>query len=290
MRKTVLCCSMVALCLTLFNVMAVAQDDSMHGPPKVLQIVREQVKPGKGDAHIASESAWSRALKAAKYDHPMLAMTSATGSTEAWFLNGYESFAALEKNSQKWDNDPAVRRVVEIYDPKEAEFVSNDTILTARYVPEASYHANVNIGEYRYFAVAIARFRLGADAVAFYKALNDAREKAGEDTHMAVYAVTSGAPFGTYISFTPMKSVADWDTPPSPALQAAEKETGWIDMIPKDVAGGEFRLFAFSAGMSIPSKEMIAAAPDFWSPKPMMAKKAKPAGEVMPAAKKEMKK
>jgi hypothetical protein len=41
--------------------------------------------------------------------------------------------------------------------------------------------------------------------------------------------------------------------------------------------------------MSNPTKEMVAANPSFWKPKPVMAKKAEPTGEVKEAAKKDTK-
>jgi len=45
MRKSILCICVVALCLTAV-VPAIAQDNTM-GPPKVLNIIREEVKTGK---------------------------------------------------------------------------------------------------------------------------------------------------------------------------------------------------------------------------------------------------
>ena len=292
MRKLVLWFCMIVFCLTLFNVVAIAQDDTMQGPPKVLMLIREQVKPGRAAAHTMNEAAWTAGVKQAHYDTAALGMNSVTGESESWFLIGYPSFEAMEKDGEKMDKDATIRHVNETYGPKEADLISDSRTMTLRYRPEMSYQPNVNVGEYKYFSVAIVRFRLGEDVGAFFKALDGAREKANVDTHSAVYSVTSGAPSGTYITFTPMKSMAKMDEPPNEALAAAQKEMGWSDMVSKAIMNVEFRLFAFSPRMSIPSKEMIAADPGYWNPKPMMAKKAAPAeGEKpVPAAKKEMKK
>jgi hypothetical protein len=290
MRKSVLWVCMAALCLTLLSVPALAQNNSMQGPPKVLSIYREEVKPGKDLAHNQHEIAWTQALKKAKYQQTMLAMTSVTGPSEAWFLKGFDSFAGLEKDNQASEKDPALAAVSAAFVPKESEYLNEGRELTARYRPEISYKPNINVGEYRYFSIAIARFRLGENADDFYKALNGAREKAGLDTHMAVYQVSSGAAAGTYISFTPIKSMSEWDAPPNPALDAAYKEIGFGQLVGKYIMNVEFRLFSFSAPMSIPTQAMIAANPGFWSPKPAMANKAAASGDVMPAAKKETKK
>lgn len=294
MRRPILWLCMVAFCLTLLSIPVFAQDEGMHAPPKVLMIVREEVKPGKAAAHIMNETAWTEGFKKAHYDTPAVGMNSVTGPAESWFLAAYPSFEALEKDGEKMDKDPAIRHVNEMYGPKEADLVSEARTMTLRYQADMSYHPEVKLGEYKYFSVAIVRFRIGEDVAAFYKALNAAREKANVDTHTAVYSVSSGAPVGTYISFTPMKSMAAWDDPPNEALNAAEKETGWTDMVPKALMNVEFRLFAFSPGMSMPTKDMIAANPSFWNPKPMTAKKAEPAApaaeKATPAAKKEVKK
>lgn len=292
MRKIILWISVGALCLTLVNAGAWAQDDSMPGPPKVAQIIREEIKPGRDQAHVMNETAWTEAFRKAHFS-PGLGIVSVTGPSEVWFLNGYASFADMEKDSQRMQTDPMLRRALETYGPKEADLVNESRTMTVRYRRDLSYGDNVNIGEYKYFQVTQVRFRLGESVEDYYKALNDARTKANVATHTAVYQVTSGAPVGSYITFIPMKSMAEWDAPPNTALQAAQKETGWTDMVPKAVLNAESRLFAFSPQMSIPTKEMIAADPGFWNPKPLMAKKAAPAKEgdkPVAAAKKEMKK
>lgn len=291
MRRPILWLCLVALCLTLVAVPAVAQDEGMHAPPKVLMIIREEVKPGKAAAHTLNETAWTEGFKKAHYDTADIGMNSVTGPAESWFLVGYPSFEAMEKDGEKMDKNAALRHVNEMYGPKEADLVNDSRTLVARYREDMSYHASINVGEYKYFSVGIARFRLGEDAAEFYKALNGAREKANAENHVAIFQVTSGAPAGTYISFTPLKSMSEMDAPPNEALMAAQKEMGFSQMVAKYIMNVEFRLFAFAPGMSMPTKAMIAANPDFWTPKPMMAKKAEPAAEkAMPAAKKEMKK
>ncbi len=289
MRKSMLCICMVALCL-MAVVPVVAQDNSMQGPPKVLNIIREEVKPGKTMAHEQNETAWLQAFLKAKYTTPMLTIASVTGPTEDWFIIGYDSFAALEKDNEQMMTNAAFRNINATYGAKETDLINDSRTLTARYRPDYSYKPNVNIGEYKYFAVNIIRFRLGEDVDAFYKALNSAREKAGLDTHIAVFAVNSGGPVNTFISFTPIKSMAQWDDPPNAAMQQALKEINWPQMVAKSIQSVESRLFAFSPSMSNPTKEMVAANPEFWQPKPVMAKKAPGSSEVSPAAKKDTKK
>ncbi len=286
MRRTLLWCSIVALCLTL--VVPVMAQDNMQGPPKVLTITREEVKAGKQIMHEQHEVAWSQAYQKANYKTPFLAVTSVTGPSEVWFLTGFDSFAALEKDNAQFDQ-AALRGVNQSFLVKEGEFVNDTRTMTARFMPAYSYKPGVNLGEYKYFVVNIIRFRLGEDAAEYYKAINEARQKANLDSHIAVFAVNSGGPAATVLSFTPLKSMAQWDDPPNEAMQQALKDINWGQMVAKYIASVDTRLFAFSPTISNAPKEMVAANPSFWKPKPVMAKKAEATGEVKDAAKKDTK-
>lgn len=287
MRKTVLYVCVVALCLALAA--PIIAQDTMPGPPKILNIIREEVKTGKTMQHEQHEAAWLQAFLKAKYTTTMLTVSSVTGPPEDWFIIGYGSFAELEKDNQQMAKNPAYRSINMTYGTKDGDFVSDTRTITARFRPELSYKPGVNVGEYKYFSINVLRFRIGEDVPAFYKALNSAREKSGLDTHIAIYQVNSGMPSGTYISFTPIKSMSEWDMPPNEAYQAALKEINFDQMAGKSLMNVESRLYAFSPEMSNPSKEMVASNPEFWKARPMMAKKAAGTGEVMPAAKKDVK-
>jgi hypothetical protein len=85
-------------------------------PPNLLQIHREALKAGVEAAYDAIETDTARLCASLGCPHPYLALTTVTGSLEAWFLNGFESsteqqqvieayaknaplMAALQKNS-----------------------------------------------------------------------------------------------------------------------------------------------------------------------------------------------
>lgn len=287
MRKTTLLLCILALGLTLV-VPAMAQDNMM-GPPKVLNIIREEVKTGKSFAHDQNEAAWLQAFLKAKYTTPMLTVSSVTGPAEEWFMVGFDSFAALERENEQMAKTTAWRNINMTYGAKEADLVSEARTITARFRPDLSYKPGVNLGEYKYFQINIVRFRIGESAADFYKAVNSAREKGGSESHNAVYQVNSGMPGGTFLVFMPIKSMAEWDAPPNEKLAAAMQEANISQMAGKMLMTTESRLYAFSPELSNPTKEMVASNPEFWKPKSVMAKKAMPAGEATPATKKETK-
>ncbi len=85
-----------------------AQDEGAAPPPKVLVITREMVKVGKGAAHAKNEAAWVRAAMAAKEPDRYLAATTMSGTNEALFFEGFDTYAAFGE-ADKYDNQPKVR-------------------------------------------------------------------------------------------------------------------------------------------------------------------------------------
>jgi hypothetical protein len=102
----------VVVCGLLAGVEAVAQE--MPPPPKVLVIMREFLKPGRaGGVHERSESAFVRAMTAAKWPTHYFAVESMSGPSRALFLTGYPSFAAWEKDNQATAKNAALTAALE---------------------------------------------------------------------------------------------------------------------------------------------------------------------------------
>lgn len=269
---------------------AVAQmhdHDKNPGPPKILDIIREDSKPGKTMAHRKHEAAWTQAFIQAGGFPYSLTISSVTGPDEDWFMTGFDSFAALEKFNDSFESKPAYQKIMETYAPKESDFVSESRTITARYRPELSYKPNFELGEYKYFNVAVVRYKLGFDPAEVGKILNAAREKGNVDYHVVAYQVNSGMSVGTYIYFTPIKSLSEWDQPPNQAYNDALKEAKFDDAVAKSVMNVEFRLFGFNPRLSYMPESVTKLNPEFWNPKMETAKAA--AKATTPAAKKESK-
>jgi hypothetical protein len=78
----------------------VLQAQENDGPPNVLVINREYLKPGKGGMqHDRSEAAFVRGFSAGEPNAHYFALDSLSGSSRALFLSGYDSFAAWEKET-----------------------------------------------------------------------------------------------------------------------------------------------------------------------------------------------
>ena len=262
----------------------VAQKAEMHGPPKVLEIIREDSKPGKTIAHRKHEAAWEQAFIKAGIPNN-LTISAVTGPDQDWFITGFDTYAQLEKLNDSFESNPAMRQIMETFSPKESEFVAESRTVFAKYRPDLTYKPDFNLGEYKYFNVLVVRFKIGSGPDEVGKIVAAAREKANPDYHSVAYEVTSGMPVGTYLYFTPVKSLAAWDEPPNKAYGDALKEGGFYDAVAKTVQLAESRLFAFNPRLSYVSDNVAKADPSFWHPKSEMAK----APARAPAAKKEMK-
>ena len=279
----------------LIVVPAAAQDHSdsaMSGPPPVLQIFREEVKPGKGPAHERSEASWAAAYRKANLKYYYVGATAITGPSEAWFFSAYGSMEDAEKATAALSANKAVQADVDRINGTDGDLLTSARSWFAFYSPELSYRPDFNLGEYKYFMVDTYRVKLGhaEQFAALRKAVNAAHEKAGVDEHMIVYNVGLGAPGGTYLVFQPTKSLKEWDE----AGKTHGKGSAYYEAVGDDgrkmftsFARDDQQFFvrdflAITPAMSVVSEKVMAANPSFWKPKTETAKLAK-----APAAKKE---
>ncbi len=281
----------VAACLFLSATsIALAQEQAPSGPPKVLQIFREEVKPGKAPAHEKVEAGWPRAFAHANSPTHYLAMVSVTGPSEAWFITGFDSLAAWEKDRQDNQKNAALTAELNQLEEKDGELLSGLRSIVATYREDLSYRpTGANMGQMRYFYVTTFRIRPGHenDFIEANKIIRGAHEKANVPEHWAVFQVTSGMPNGTYLSFQPLKSLAEVDAFPQTHgkdYQGAIGDEGRQKL--RELAGAgtlftETSIFAFNPKMSYVSQQTASADPDFWTPKAV--------AKAAPAAKREVK-
>lgn len=252
-------------------------------PPAVLEILREDIKPGKGSAHDAFETGYVQALTKANWPIYYLAMTTISGPSEAWFILTHDSFAGLEKGRQNLAKTPTLQRQLDQLDHQDGEFRANQRTMLAVFNKELSYHSErvaASVPKSRYFNVLTVRMRPGRD-IEFNQAVRTyiaAAEKAKIEGGFATYQVISGAPGGTYLIFIPMKSLAEMDAEPANqrAINAAlgmEEGQKLLKAVGESFLTEESAVFAFNPKTSYVSKEFASNDPDFWTPKAATATK-----------------
>jgi len=262
----------VAVCLVLSCAGVVqAQSTSGNNPPKVIQIYREEVKPGKGPAHAVVEAGWPAAFARANWQTHYVAMTSTSGPSEAWFVTGYDSIGAIEKEQQSIEKTAVLNAALDQLTAKDGELLSSARSIVAVYRPDLSYRSNsVNVAEARHVRVTTLRVRLGHGDAFIERQKNAvaAHDKANTGAHWTVYEVVAGMPAGTYLVYTSMKSLAEADVDYSKTFREALGEENYakrVQFARDSLLFVESNLFAFSPKMSYVSKEWVAANPTFWT-------------------------
>jgi len=244
-------------------------------PPPLMMFYREEIKPGQGAAHAATEAAWGRILTKGKSTEHYLGMSSLTGPSEAWFIMGYGSFADWEARQDEADKNPALKKEVEAISQKDGEHLSGSRSFLGVLRKDLSFGPPVEIGKMRYMRVRTFRVKQGMGK-AFEEGVKTALaayEKSRFPFSFAFYEVEAGTWSPTYVVLRPMKSLADMD-----GLEAADK--AFLDALGNEgqkamqkafmdtVNGVENQLFAFSPKLSYPGAAVIASDPAFWTPKP----------------------
>jgi hypothetical protein len=284
MKKSLL----FAVCVfALTAIPAAAQPPTNSPPPKVLSIFREDVKASRSGAHEKLEAGYVAAQRKANWPVYSIAITSVAGPNDAWFMTGYDSFEAMEKDRKALDKNAELSREFERLDALDAEFRTNQRGIVAVFREDLSYHPTIDLAQVRYFQIITLRTKPGHEmdfdeAAKMFRAGYE--KKNSPDDHYALYQVVAGLQGGTVFVFVPLKSLKEIDVAMKPENQQAFVKA--IDfkklekLIGESVLSEESAIYAISPKMSYVSKEFAAAGGEFWKPKPV----ARPAVAKKPAA------
>ena len=283
---------LAGLCCCFGSCMGVALAQEMQGPPKVLVIQREYLKPGKGgEMHERSESAFVKAMSAAKWPVHYFAAESMSGQPRVLFFTGYPSFEAWEKDNQNTAKNAVLAASLDRAMVADGDLLSSydQSVLMLR--EDGSLRANVDIPHMRYFEISLFKVRAGhrrewEELVKMYK---DGYEKAVPDAKWALFEVVySGEDSGTYVVFNPMRSLTEVEQSyaDEKKFMAAMGEDGMKKLGELTAACVELsrtNLFRFNPKISYPQDEWVKADPEFWKPKMVAStvkkEAAKPTGK-----------
>jgi hypothetical protein len=262
--------------------LAVSQE--MAGPPKVLQIDREFIKPGKaGAAHDRSESAFVQAMARAKWPTHYMALNSMSGKSRALYLIGYPSFDAVQKDADATAKNPALSAQLDRLAEADGSLLDAYDQFFLTYDADTSYHDGGDVSQARYFEVTSFEVKPGHDHEwdEIAKMVIDAHKKAGDSAHWATYEMAYGGG-DVYVILTADKSLAEIDQGyiEGKEFVAAMGEDGMKklhEMISDAIASSDSQLFAINPRQSYPPEEWVKASPDFWKPRPTAAPAAAPA-------------
>ena len=271
-------CSVLALSPLLLCSLApaVAQSAPM-GPPPILVVQYEVVKPGHtGAMHDRSESAFVRIAKAAKLKEYYLGTTSLSGDNRALFFMGYGSFADWEKDQKSVEGNAVVSKQLDAAFVADGEMLSNAGQSVIVYQKDMSHNGDkIDVGLTRYWEVSRWKIKPGHDADwhEAVKIYSDALAKADPNsiwaTYTGMYGDSSG---GMYIFFTPLKSLAEVDAHmmnDPKVIEAVGKEgmKRLGELLAASVEWDQTNLFRANPKMSYAPPDWIKADPEFWNAK-----------------------
>lgn len=252
--------------------------------PKVLQIQREFLKPGKaGNIHEVKESAFVDAMTRAKWPTHYIGMTSLSGKSRALFFTSYESFEAWEKDSAGVSKNAALASALDRASVADGELQDSSDTGVFLFQEDMSLRPRPDLGAARYMEISSYHVRPGhnkewMEAVKLVKA---GYEKGVPESHWGMFAQQYGGDGGTYLVLTSHKSLSEIDKGLMDDKQfgAAMGEDGMkklSELVAACVENSQHQLFAINPHMSYVSDEWIKSSPDFWNVKPAAKAAAAP--------------
>jgi hypothetical protein len=241
--------------------------------PKMITLVREQVKAGRAADHAKHEAGWPAAYEKAKSPDYYLAMTSITGPAEAWYIIPRESHAAEAEAMKREDKDPALSAELARLSARDAEFINGVTVLQAVARPDLSIGAFPDTSKVRFFQIGIYMVRPGQgekfDALA--KTYGKARLRAASKSSFRVYSVIAGMPTPTYLVISSVEDYAQFDQMMADDFatftSTTEDEKAEFAKFGDIVAKEEYNRFRVDPVQSYVPRETREKDPDFWMPK-----------------------
>jgi hypothetical protein len=272
-------CLSILGCILLLGCVGIAAQD--NHPPKILQIVREEIKTGKMPAHNVEANNVVQIWSKAKSPYHRIAMVPVAGNeNEVMYVWPFDSYADLEKSGRDLDQMASVTYKAD-FDRIAAQNKWEDLHTTQRDViavlrEDLSYNPNVDITKMRYMRTETIRVKPGMDRdwEEGRRILKAAHEKAKIDENMIVYQVVGGMQSGSYMVFIPWKSLDGLGTLPHgkdywDAMGDSNREK-MSKINSEAVMFNDLAIYAFNPQLSYVPAQFVAADP-FWTFRPMTA-------------------
>jgi hypothetical protein len=124
-------------------------------PPKILEIYRDFVKPGREAQFKAVEEDAARICAELSFPHHHLAIESLAGPSEVWWLNGFDSQAEIQQVRDDYARNPALVAALGGIGPRREPLIQSSVDLFATYRADLSLGAPWRIAGTRLFVVTV---------------------------------------------------------------------------------------------------------------------------------------
>lgn len=252
-----------------------AQEDGRNGPPKILVIDREVLKPGRdGAPHEKTENAFIEALSRSKAPMRYFAMTSMSGPSRALFFFGYPSMEAWEKTETAVEKDTALSTAIDQASVADGDLLTElaRSVWARRDDQSLNTH---NLVGYRYMELTQFKVRQGHmhEWDELVKLVTAGYKKGVPNISWVTFQQVYGTGGTAFLVITPLKTLADGD-------QELASDKGFTEAMGAEgmkkveelsaacIEETQTNLFRINPKMSYPPESWIQSEPDFWKPKP----------------------
>jgi len=181
--------------------------------PKLITLIREEVKMGRNAEHAKHEAGWPAAYEKAKSPDYYLALTSLTGPNEAWYLVPSESHAAFGDSMKREDKDPVLSAELARLALGDAQYINGARVLQAVARTDLSAGSFPDVAKARFYEITVFHVHPGHEAQfeEAAKAYASARMRAEPKAGYRIYMVIAGMPGPAYLAFSSVEDYAGFD-------------------------------------------------------------------------------
>jgi hypothetical protein len=249
------------------------------GPPKFLNMIHQELKPGRAWEYDELETSIARIYAREAIPVYWVELESITGPSEVLYLNLFDSAEDLAKSEKALGAALAAHpELAQTQDRLLQENTSSGTTVLGVRRDDMGYRANtIDFSKMRALRLSTVFAHPGYER-AFMEtlwSLSEASQKANARTAWAVYEVVSGLPEPAFVIVSPMQSLNEVDDVFDAGQALKKAEGGATEQHLQELARIAYgttdtRLFLVGPKMSHVPKELTASDPDFWLP-PMAA-------------------
>ena len=261
-----------AAAVLLASALGVSAQSLPTTQPKLLQIIREQVKVGHAAAHVKTEAGWPAAFAKAKSPDYYLAMVSITGPQVVWYVAPWESYTAWDKSMTRDAANTELSAELDRLSAADAEHVDSITTLEALARPDLSHGVYPDLNKQRFWEITIMRVRPGHDEqfAAAAKAYKAMAARSMPNASWRVYQIAAGMPGSTYLIFSSVQSFGQFDAAMAEGMAGektatAEERAIFQKFNTEALINAESNKYRLDPAMSYVPAETRAADPSFWS-------------------------
>jgi hypothetical protein len=275
--------SVLAFVLIGIPTVVSAQSALPNSQPAVLRIFQEDVKFGHGADHETVEAGWPAAFAKAKTAASYIALTSLTGTSQAWFIEPSASWKVVGDSMKAEGDNAELAAELKRLQKADAEHVTGGRTLHLVGRPDVSAGPFPAVGKVRFYEITTFRVRPGHEQEfeQLAKVFQTGYKKAAPQSGYRVYQVVAGAPGPTYMVFGSFESFGDLDKEQAigqsvMATFSADEQRALQKFSAEGLINSESQRFAMNGPMSYVDQATIDQDPAFWRPKKLAVKKPTP--------------